>query len=301
MKRRFGTYTIKQTDSLTWLKARRAKSVHAVVTDPPFGIIEFTSEQLNKRKNGNGGIWRLPHNYDGNERSPTPRFTVLRESDLEKVREFHDELARLLFRILVPGGHVIMASQTIVSYHVLAAFSEAGFEVRGQVARIVRTLRGGDRPKGAHRQYSTISVLPRSCWEPWLIFRKPCEGTVKDNLKRWKTGGLRRPEKDKPFQDLIVSRPARGQEKTIAPHPSLKPQAFVRQIVRAALPLGEGIVLDPFMGSGSIIAAASALGFRSVGLEKQKDYFRMARRAIPKLAALTIDANGSASPLKNKT
>jgi len=49
---------------------------------------------------------------------------------------------------------------------------------------------------------------------------------------------------------------ARGEERKIAPHPSLKPQAFMRQLVRAALPLGRGVILDPFMGAGSTVAAA---------------------------------------------
>jgi hypothetical protein len=52
------------------------------------------------------------------------------------------------------------------------------------------------------------------------------------------------------------------------------------------LPLGEGTVLDPFMGSGSTIAAAQAVGYRSVGIEIDKDYFRLAEASIPKLAAL---------------
>ena len=60
----------------------------------------------------------------------------------------------------------------------------------------------------------------------------------------------------------------------------------MRIIVRALLPLGEGTVLDPFMGSGSTIAAAEAVGYRSVGIEIDKDYFRLAGTAIPKLAAL---------------
>jgi site-specific DNA-methyltransferase (adenine-specific) len=51
------------------------------------------------------------------------------------------------------------------------------------------------------------------------------------------------------------------------------------------LPLGRGIVLDPFMGSGATIAAAQALGFRSIGLEVSPDYFAMAEKAIPRLAA----------------
>jgi len=298
---RGGKYSLANVDAFDWLKKRRAKSVQAIVTDPPYGLIEYTPDQLKKRKNGNGGIWRLPHNYDGHQRSPTPRFTVLGEEDRKRIAEFHENLANLFLRVLVPGGHVFISSQSILSYIVISCFSGAGFEVRGQVARIVKTLRGGDRPKGAHLEYPEISVVPRSCWEPWIIFRKPCEGRVRDNLKKWKTGGLRRPDSNGPFQDLIVSRPARGAERSLAPHPSLKPQAFMREIVRAALPLGEGIILDPFMGSGSTIAAATFLGLKSIGLEKNRGYYLMAEKAIPKLSRLVLNSNGSGNHSEKRT
>ncbi len=150
----------------------------------------------------------------------------------------------------------------------------------------MKTLRGGDRPKGAHEDYPDISVSPRSNWEPWLIFRKPCEGRVRDNLEKWGTGALRRPARQRPFSDLIVSSPARGIEREVAPHPSLKPQTFMRHIVRASLPLGVGVILDPFMGSGATIAAASSMGLRSIGLEVDQEYYLMARDAIPKLAEI---------------
>jgi site-specific DNA-methyltransferase (adenine-specific) len=65
----------------------------------------------------------------------------------------------------------------------------------------------------------------------------------------------------------------------------LKPQHFLRQLVKAALPLGKGVILDPFMGSGSTIAAALACGLDSIGLEVNREFFDMAQRAIPKLAA----------------
>ena len=107
-------------------------------------------------------------------------------------------------------------------------------------------------------------------------------------------GGLRRISGDEPFKDLIRSAPARGRARKIAPHPSLKPQHFLWQIVRAALPLGEGVILDPFMGSGSTIAAAVACGYRSVGVELNPEYFMMALDCIPKLAAHTpSEANGN--------
>lgn len=281
-----GRYSVYNADAFEWLAKRERSSIHAVVTDPPFGLVEYSPEQLAKRRNGNGGIWRLPPQYDGNARSPMPRFTVLDDEDRKQITDFHLMLAPLLYRILVPGGIVIMASQNLLTHLATNAFVRSGLEIRGQIARIVKTLRGGDRPKGAHEKYRGVSVTPRCSWEPWLIFRKPCEGLVRDNLRKWGTGALRRPAPDVPMRDLILSSPARGQEKRIAAHPSLKPQAFMRQVVWAALPLGRGVVLDPFMGAGSTVAAARFLGYRSIGVELDKVFFGIAKRAIPRLSSL---------------
>jgi DNA modification methylase len=291
-----GPFQIFRTDAFEWLEQAEACSIHAVVTDPPYGLIEYTDTELEKLKSGRGGVWRIPPAFDGCQRKPLPRFTVLSEGDLADLTRFFERLARSLMRVLVPGAHVFVATNPLVSHCVYLPFIEAGFEKRGEVIRVVQTLRGGDRPKNAHAEFPDISVMPRSCWEPWGLFRKPCEGRVQDNLRKWKTGGLRRISADEPFKDLIYSAPARGIEREIASHPSLKPQQFLRQIVRAALPLSEGRILDPFMGSGSTIAAASACGLKSTGLEQQQEYFKMATNAIPKLSALNTDfQNGNGS------
>lgn len=281
-------YRIFNEDAFGWLQKRRPHSLHAIVTDPPYAVVEYSQSELVKVRNGNGGIWRLPQQYDGVARKQVPRFTVLTGAQLNEISAFHRRLAPLLRRALVPGGHVFLASQNLLSYLVITEFVTAGFELRGQVARVVKTLRGGDRPKAAHSEFKDVSVTPRSSWEPWLIFRKPCEGTVRDNLRKWRTGALRRPTEHVPFRDLITASPARNGERDIAPHPSLKPQYFLRQIVRAALPLETGVILDPFMGSGSTVAACEALGLRSIGVEVDSEYFRMAERAIPKLASYEV-------------
>jgi site-specific DNA-methyltransferase (adenine-specific) len=134
--------------------------------------------------------------------------------------------------------------------------------------------------------------MPRSMWEPWLCFRKPLAGRVQDNLRQWGTGGFRRLSADRPFGDVIESAPTRAAERQLADHPSLKPQAFLRQIVRGVLPLGRGVVLDPFAGSGSTLAAAEAVGYRSIGVERDANYFELAREAVPKLAALALRSQG---------
>jgi site-specific DNA-methyltransferase (adenine-specific) len=282
-----GSYELVHADAFEWLGGAPSCSIHAVVTDPPYGLIEYTPKELSKLRRGRGGVWRLPPSFDGAKRQPLPRFTVLDDADRESLRAFFLRLADGLLRVLVPGAHVFIATNPLVSPYVYEPFMAAGFEKRGEIIRVVQTLRGGDRPKNAHDEFPDVSVMPRSCWEPWGLFRKPCEGRVQDNLRNWKTGGLRRISATEPFRDLIYSSPARGYERKIAPHPSLKPQLFLRQIVRAALPLGEGTILDPFMGSGSTIAAAAAIGLRSVGLEIDASYFELAQKAVPLLATYT--------------
>lgn len=230
----------------------------------------------------------MPPSFDGNQRSPLPRFTTLTPGQLEELRDFFYFWARVVMPKLVPGANVVVASNPLLSYIVSGALADAGLERRGEVIRLVMTMRGGDRPKAAHEEFAQVSVMPRSMWEPWLVYRKPIEGRVQDNLRKWKTGGFRRPSMDKPFGDVIKSAPTRKVERDLAAHPSLKPQAFMRTLVRAALPLGKGVVVDPFAGGGSTLAAAEAVGYESIGIEQDHRYFEIASEAIPKLAALRV-------------
>ena len=289
----FGQTTLFEGDCFGWLRQQRANSIHAIVTDPPYGLVEYTAEQQEKLRNGKGGVWRIPPAFDGTKRSPLPRFTVLSGDEVEELARFFFEWGRALLPVLVPGANIVVASNPLLSYVVSAALARAGLERRGEIVRLVMTMRGGDRPKHAHEEFAGVSVMPRSMWEPWLIFRKPIEGRVQDNLRKWKTGGFRRPSADRPFGDVIPSAPTHKFERELAPHPSLKPQTFLRILVRGVLPLGEGIVLDPFAGSGSTLAAAEAVGYQSVGIEKDPRYFNLAKEAIPKLAGFKNGGNYS--------
>ena len=281
---RHGQATLLCVDCMQWLASQAPNSIHAVVTDPPYGLLEYTPKEQAKLRQGKGGVWRLPPAFDGARRSPVPRFTVLTPMDKAQLATFFREWAMLLLPVLAPGANVIVAANPLLSYLVSGALAEVGLERRGEIVRLVTTMRGGDRPKGAHDEFTDVSAMPRSMWEPWLMFRKPLQGRVQDNLRRWRCGGFRRPDGDRPFGDVLQSAPTRKEERALAPHPNLKPQRFLRQVVRGVLPLGEGIVLDPFCGSGSTLAAAEAVGYASIGLEKDHRYFELARDAIPRLA-----------------
>ncbi len=260
-----------------WLRRREPESVHAVCTDPPYGVLEFTRREVEKLRAGRGGVWRLPPTIGGSKRDPLPRFTVLTEAQKTELRRFFHEWGKLLLPVLAPGAHVCVAGHPMLQPLVRIAMAEAGFEVRGAVMRLYFSFRGGDRPKNAEQEFPEVCVTPKGAYEPWMLFRKPIAArTVAENLRRWKTGGLRRLEKDRPLPDCIPSGRTPDRETAISDHPCLKPQHFLRLLVRSLLPLGEGLVIDPFMGSGSTLAAAEAVGYLSIGMEIDREYYRLA-------------------------
>lgn len=295
---RHGNSLVVQADCLAWLSRLPENTVHAIVTDPPYGVKEYDFDQLEKRANGQGGIWRIPPSFDGHTRSPLPRFTALSQEEITRLEAFFSSWAKLALPVLRPGGHVFLASSAILAQVVFRTVVAAGFEFRGQIIRLVQTLRGGDRPKNAEQAFPDVCTLPRGGYEPWGLFRKPIPSgmTVSHCLHAFQTGGLRRKPDGRPFEDVMTSERTPRRERDIARHPSLKPQAFMRQLVYAALPLGRGIVLDPFMGSGSTVAAAEAVGYQAIGIERHPDYFRLSQSAIPQLARL-ITTDGQLSLL----
>lgn len=287
---RIGRSRVVHADCFEWLARVPESSLHAIVTDPPYGVKEYDFDQLEKRANGKGGIWRIPPSFDGHTRAPLPRFTALNPRERKRLGRFFVEWSRLASQALRPGAHVFIATNAFIAQLLYDALVDGGLEFRGEVIRLVRTLRGGDRPKNAEKEFAGVSSMPRGCYEPWGIFRKPLlpKMKVSDCLREFQTGGLRRYVDGLPFEDVIPSERTPKRERAIAKHPSLKPQSFLRKLVYASLPLGKGIVVDPFMGSGSTVAAAEAVGVCCVGVERYQDYYEMALTAIPRLQGLDI-------------
>jgi site-specific DNA-methyltransferase (adenine-specific) len=62
-------------------------------------------------------------------------------------------------------------------------------------------------------------------------------------------------------------------------HPTVKPVSLMTYLCRLITPEG-GVVLDPFMGSGSTGIAARLEGFRFIGMEMDEDYYKIAEARI---------------------
>ncbi len=72
-------------------------------------------------------------------------------------------------------------------------------------------------------------------------------------------------------------------------HPTVKPTDLMRWLARMVTPSG-GVVLDPFMGSGSTGKAAALEGFRFIGIEQKAEYLEIARRRIAYVAPIDLTA-----------
>ena len=71
----------------------------------------------------------------------------------------------------------------------------------------------------------------------------------------------------------------RGAAERANHHPTVKPTDLMRYLCRLVTPPG-GVVLDPFMGSGSTLKAAELEGFSAIGIELSADYIAIAQRRI---------------------
>ena len=148
------TYVLE--DALEFLTLLPPGSIAAIVTDPPYGI-EYEEKDHAKLRAGRGGVWRIPPSFDGASRKPLPRFTVLSEGDHRRLQCFFVEFGVRVLRALAPGGHVFIASNPLLSSMTFYALQEAGLEKRGEIIRLVQTLRGGYKPKGSEAEFPEIS------------------------------------------------------------------------------------------------------------------------------------------------
>jgi site-specific DNA-methyltransferase (adenine-specific) len=66
-------------------------------------------------------------------------------------------------------------------------------------------------------------------------------------------------------------------------HPTVKPVSLMRWLCRLSCPPG-GLVLDPFVGSGSTAVAARAEGFRCIGIDQDLEYLQIAAGRLSQLS-----------------
>ncbi|MCX6173260.1 MAG: site-specific DNA-methyltransferase [Ignavibacteriales bacterium] len=96
----------------------------------------------------------------------------------------------------------------------------------------------------------------------------------------------------------FIHRPPRRKENEIL-HPAKFPESLVEEFIKF-FTKKNGLVLDPFMGTGSTLISAAGINRKSVGVELNKNYFRSASKRITKreFEKLAFPINGDSLHLK---
>lgn len=324
-------------DCVAVMRALPARSIDAVVTDPPYGIALLGNE------------------WDTMEPVAYQRWC--------------EEWGTEALRVAKPGAHMVAFSATRTYHRMVCGLQDAGWEIRdtgvwiyrsgqpkagmvdvridnqlGVEREVIGTATGVDYTKSAlgfsrlgssndqsnSKEYELTAATSdeakawvgyshglKPCIEPWVVARKPLEGTLVDNVLKWGTGVLNIAdtaivgydgearwtpnaitlEED---YDLEVFRITGGQiadyrkaNKNERPsvdgieHPSVKPLELMKYLVRMATPKG-GHILEPFAGTGTTLLAAEVQGFSCTGIEAEQKYVDLIRSKLGQPAQHTL-------------
>lgn len=273
MKKKEVKITLFNDDCLVVLKNLKTRSVDALVTDPPAGISFM------------GKTW--DDNKGGRDHWISWMTSVMKECR----------------RVLKPGAHGLVWALPRTSHWTATALENSGFEVRDIITHLFgsgfpksldiskaidksfgaeRKVVGENQNKrkahkkgGIHQGYNDNGGASRFFYCAKVSTSERNNGLENMESKDWKSQGFR-------DNDSTHLSPRAGAGRTRSnqnSHPTVKAQRLMQYLIKLVTPTG-GVVLDPFMGSGSTGVAAKKLGFDFIGMEKEKEYFEIAERRI---------------------
>lgn len=208
-----------------------------------------------------------------------------------------------LIRVLKPGGYLMFFASTKNVHRIANGLDKAGFIIQDTLL----WLYGTGMP-ASHTVAEGVGTRLKPGTEMIILAQKPpSERTLKANYEKWGVGGLnieacrlpcgRYPSnvlhdgseqvteifKEQGAADahrfFYCSKPTGDERKSGNGHPTMKPISLMQYLVRLATP-PQGVVLDPFMGTGTTGIAAVNENLSFVGIEREPAYFATSYRRI---------------------
>lgn len=237
---------------------------------------------------------------------------------MQKFQTWTTGWAKRAFKLLKPGGYMISFCGARTYHRMVRGIEDAGFELVDHWAWIYGSgmPKRGDIAKGIDRvlgkKGKTINArkIARKRETDKTFIYDTNKGSMFNNeveaeigtyvpatpeAKRWSGWSTqlkpsfepiivaRRP--GTPFFDLnpdfhfYYSSKAGKADRDGSDHPTVKPFALMKALVQQVTPEG-GLVMDPFSGSGSTIAAALHAGYRAIGIELDRKHVKDIDRRI---------------------
>ena len=233
-------------DCFEELKQIKTETVDMIFADPPY----FLSNDGITCKSGrmvsvNKGSWD-------------------KIADVSEKHKFNRKWIRLCKRVLKPNGTIWISGTLHNIYSIGMALEQEGFKIINNIT----WQKTNPPPNLACRcfTHSTETIL----WAQ-KNDKKAKHYFNYDLMKEMNSG--------KQMKDVWTGSLTKHSEKKAGKHPTQKPEYLLERIVLASTK-EEDVILDPFMGSGTTGVVAKRLGRQFVGIEKNEEYYQIAKRRI---------------------
>lgn len=262
IKRKISTNTLENSlicgDALAILKSIPDHSIDHCITDPPYNISGYD----NKKKIGwleSNKHWTESKNFSKID----AKWDKFSNDDYVK---FTRSWIEQIIRIVKPNGNIIIFG----SYH--------------NIYRIGSILQDFDR-----KLINSITWYKRNAF-PNVTQRMLCESTehiiwaaneTQKKAKNWVFNykELKTINGDKQMRNMWDLTSTPPSEKKSGKHPSQKPVSVISRLVKGMTKKGE-LIIDPFMGSGTLPLVANSLGRKFVGIDNDKKFCELALKRI---------------------
>ncbi|KWT72393.1 Adenine-specific methyltransferase [Hyphomicrobium sulfonivorans] len=179
----------------------------------------------------------------------------------------------------VPTDETIVATRNVA-----LGSSSGGIYSAAQVPGVYNQKEGGRWPANIIHDGSdeVLAAFPSA---PGQLADASTDGSrrktqnVYGDMKRGSSAGPARGDSGSAARFFYCAKASKKDRGEGNSHPTVKPHELMRYLCRLVTPPG-GLIVDPFMGSGSTGVAAIAEGFRFVGIEQDEAYFEIALKRI---------------------
>ena len=287
-------------DCISLIKYVHSCSVHAIISDIPYGIGYDDWDILHNNTNsalGKQAESQKKTNLFKRRGKPLNGWSLSDKAIAIEYQNWVQSWASEWLRVLKPGGTVFIFAGRQFAHRVITEFENAGFTFKDMLS--------WERDKAPHRAQRLSCVYERrndienankwSGWrlanlrpmfEPILWFQKPYKlgGTLADNvllhevgawnelaLKKYNLNNLSLNQSN--MIKVSVTSKDRGK------HPTQKPLNLMKLLVELVTVEGQ-LVLDPFAGSGTTLVATKELNRKGLGIELSDSYVKTANDRI---------------------
>ena len=288
-------------DCMTELQRLDDNTVDCVITDPPYFIDKLDNDWSSTAVNSDVKNSHITH---------LPKGMKFDKAQVKHLYDYYLSLARLLFQKMKPGAYFLSFSSPRL-YHAIAMACElAGFEIRDMINwtytqsmpkgmsmnHVIQKMDLPDTEKQRlmHEYQHHKTPQMRSCFEPICVAMKPLGRlTFMQNELHFHTGLLDFSQKvgigldrvpanimtteeynDTYDKNFMVAKPTKEEKGTYNTHITVKPLALMEHLVKL-FSKPNGLVVDPFLGSGTTAVACKNTGRSCFGTEKNEEYYNI--------------------------